>query len=72
MLDKTILAEKIKAAFDSESNKEIDSPAKARERIAQKMADAIDNYIRGGEVTTAVTGTSPSGAVTGTGKGAIT
>jgi len=49
-LVKTNLKNDIKAAFDDEANKEVD-PAEARERIAEKIADAVDSYIKAGTVT---------------------
>lgn len=53
------------AAFDAESDVDV-TPAEARERIAQKLADAVEQFVVGRQTT--VTGTSATGgAVTGTG-----
>lgn len=49
-LVKENLKNDIKAAFDAESDVEV-NPAEARERIAQKIADAVDSYIKAGNVT---------------------
>lgn len=49
-LVKTNLKNDIKAAFDAEADQEV-NPAEARERIAQKIADAVDSYIKAGTVT---------------------
>lgn len=70
-LDKTILAQALKAAFDAQSDKQVD-PAAARAQQAEQVADAIDAFIKSGSVQTTVTGTSATGgAVTGTGLGNI-
>ena len=39
--------------------------------FADKMANAFTDYIKTGSVTTTVVGSSPSGAVSGTGTGSI-
>lgn len=71
-LNKIALTQAIKDAFDFESEKDV-NPAEARERQAQKIADAIDVFVKSGDVTTMVTGTSATGgAVTGTGAGKLT
>jgi hypothetical protein len=49
-LIKENLKNAIKAAYDAESNKEV-TPAEARERTAQAIADAVDSYIKAGVVT---------------------
>ncbi|MOA24162.1 hypothetical protein D3C78_1448310 [compost metagenome] len=69
-LDKGKLADDLQEAFDFESDKDV-NPAEARRRQAEKIANAFHTYITGGDVKTTVTGTSPSGAVTGTGTGKI-
>ncbi|MGY0034455.1 hypothetical protein [Pedobacter sp. NJ-S-72] len=70
-LNKEILKSAIKDAFDFDSDKDV-NPAEARERQAQKIADAIDLFVRSGEVKTNVTGTSATGgAVVGTGIGTL-
>jgi len=71
-LDKNELAQNLQAAFDAESDVQVD-PAAARQRQAQKIADAIHAYITAGVVQTTVTGSSATGGpVTGTGTGGIT
>lgn len=71
-LNKTLLAQAIREAFDAESDVQV-TPAEARQRQAEKIADAIDSFIRSGTVQTTVTGTSATGGpVTGTGTGGIT
>lgn len=60
------LAAKIKAAFDFDSDKVGVSPAEARQRQANEIAEAVAQFVIGRE--TQVTGTSATGgAVTGTG-----
>ena len=73
-LVKATLAAAILAALDKQAAKqsEGDDPAVSRVEIATELADAIDLYIKSGTVNTIVTGTSPSGPVTGTGVGSIT
>lgn len=57
------LKEKIEAAFDAEADQVV-TVADARERIAQKIADAVNDFIVGRPVL--VNGVQPgSGAVTG-------
>lgn len=64
-ITKAQLANLIKEAFDFDSDKEV-SPAEARQRQADKIADAVSQFVIGR--TTTVTGTSATGgAVTGTG-----
>jgi len=71
-LNKNLLAQAIREAFDAESDVQVD-PAEARQRQAEKIANAIDSFIRSGTVQTTVTGTSATGGpVTGTGTGGIT
>ncbi len=69
-LNKEALKTAIKNAFDSESDKQVD-PVEARKRIASKLADAIESFVKSGTVSTQVTGTCPAGAVTGIGQGNI-
>lgn len=73
-LVKATLEAAILAALEKQAAKtsESDDPATSRAQIAAELADAIDLYIKSGTVNTVVTGTSPSGAVTGTGVGSIT
>lgn len=67
-ITKTELKNQIKAAFDFDSDKDLDdvgSLDEARERIAQKIADAVEAYVV--TRTVAVTGVQPgAGAATGT------
>lgn len=64
-ITKAQLATLIKEAFDFDSDKEV-NPAEARQRQADKIADAVSQFVIGR--TTTVTGTSATGgAVTGTG-----
>jgi hypothetical protein len=64
---KTQLTAKIKAALDFDSEKDlqgIETPAKARERLAEAIADAVEAYVVGRTVN--VTGVQPgSGTTTG-------
>lgn len=60
-LVKATLAQQIKAAFDAQSNTEV-NPATAREQMASDIADAVDAYIKAGTVT--VDPTSHIGAMT--------
>lgn len=56
------LKNKIKAALDFDSEKDLDaveSPAQARERLAQGIADAVEAYVVGRTVN--VTGVQPGG-----------
>lgn len=52
MLNKESLANAIKAAFDAESDKEI-NPAEARARIANSIADAVFNFVTSATITVA-------------------
>lgn len=72
-LVKSVLETAILAAFEKQAAKqqEGDDPAASRQEIAADLATAIDAYIKTGTVNTVVTGTSPSGPVTGTGVGTI-
>ncbi|WP_367867899.1 hypothetical protein [Pedobacter sp. WC2423] len=70
-LDKQTLKNSIKDLFDFDSDKDV-NPVEARERQAQKLANAIEMYVKSGDVTTNVVGTSATGgAVTGTGTGKL-
>jgi hypothetical protein len=77
-LDKTTLKNEIQAAFDAESDVEV-NPAEARARIATKLSEAIDKFVKSGTVTVAsgiavsTTGTAAAhtGATTATGTGTI-
>lgn len=70
-LNKILLKEKIKQAFDFESDKDVD-PAEARDRQAEKIANAIFDFVKGGDVATILSGTSATGGIiTGTGTGKL-
>lgn len=67
-LVKATLKAAIMAAFQKQAGKaaEGDDPAKSAEELASDIADAVDAYIKTATVVSVVTGTSPSGPVTGT------
>ena len=73
-LVKNTLESAIFAAFKAQQNKK-DNPDGALQDLAGKLATAIDNYIKSGDVSTTVTGTcaTPAGAgtITGSGTGKI-
>lgn len=77
-LDKTSLEAAIKDAFKSEQTEEGDANA-SLDRIAGKLATAIDAFVKTGTVTvsagipvsTAGTAAAQTGATTGPGTGAI-
>ena len=77
-LDKTSLENAIKAALDAECDITV-KPAEARQRMAEKIANAIDTFVKSGTVTveagipvtTAGSPTTQSGATTSTGTGSI-
>lgn len=64
----SVLEQQIKAAFQKQAAKtqEGDDPAVSIDEIAADLASAIDAYIKSATVTSVVTGSSPSGPVTGT------
>lgn len=65
MISEAQLAILLESAYDAESDLEV-NPAEARQRIAQKQAQAIAQFVQGR--TTVVTGVSSDGAtITGTG-----
>ncbi|HCY81546.1 MAG TPA: hypothetical protein DHV22_08080 [Xanthomarina gelatinilytica] len=65
MISEAQLAILLEEAYDVESDSEV-NPAEARQRIAQKQAEAIAQFVQGRQ--TIVTGTSSDGAtVAGTG-----
>lgn len=69
MLDKNKLQNAILSLFDDESEKDV-NPAQARSRQAQRLAEAIDDFVRNAEAIVTVNGTSATGGpVTATGKG---
>lgn len=64
-ITKAILKQRIKTAYDAESDVEV-LPEEARDRVAQEIADAVEAYVVGRQ--TQVTGTTADGvALTGTG-----
>jgi hypothetical protein len=69
-LVKEILRTAIEAAFSAQSGKK-ENPAAALSDLADKLATAIDTYIKSATVSTTVTGacTTPAGAGTIAGKG---
>jgi len=74
MLVKDTLQKAIKAAFSAQAGKE-DNPDGALGDLATRLATAIDDYVKSGDVNTTVTGTcaTPAGAgtIAGTGIGSI-
>ena len=59
------LKNKIKAALDFDSEKDLDdigTPEQARERLAQDIADAVEDFVVGRQV--AVTGVQPGASTT--------
>lgn len=66
-LDKPTLKNDILQLFNDESDVDVD-PAEARQRQAQRLADAIEKFVKSGDVSITVTGTSATGgAVTASG-----
>lgn len=63
-LVKSVLAKQLETIFADLSDK---TPAEA----AEKIASAIDSYIKSAAVTTTVAVTTPAGAGTGTGTGSL-
>lgn len=62
------------AAFEKQAGKQTagDDPAASRAEFAADLATAIELFVKTGTVNSVVTGTSPSGPVTGTAVGTIT
>lgn len=71
MLTKAQLEADILEAFDSVSDDSEIDPASAREIIAQKLAIAIDTFVKSGTVNVTVNTTGTASAQTGTGTGTI-
>lgn len=73
-LNKANLVSAIKQALDKQAAKvdPNDDPEDSRTELATDIATAIENFVKSGLVQTNVTGTSPSGTVTGSGLGSIT
>lgn len=67
-LVKSTLKAAVLAALQKQAAKtaEGDDPAASAEQLASDIADAVDAYIKTATVVSVVTGTSPSGPVTGT------
>lgn len=69
-----VLSAQILAAMQKAFNSK-DEPAAAQRQFADDLANAIDAYIKSGQVvgtaTTVVTGTCPAGPVAGNGSGSI-
>jgi len=63
-ITKDVLAVLFQNAFDKTSDVQV-NPKEARKQLAIDLADAVEKYVVLRE--TIVTGTSPSGLVTGTG-----
>lgn len=68
---KPILINDLLEIFTSEAAA-TENPAESRQRIAQKLADAIDKFVRTGQVNVTVATTGTAAAQTGTGTGNIT
>lgn len=64
MLNTASLIDAIKAAFNAESDVEV-NPAEARQRTATAMANAIDAFVRSGTVTGTCATPSGPGTITG-------
>lgn len=69
-LNKATLQAAIAQAFNDQLGK-TDNQQAAVTDLADKIATAIDTYIRTATVNTTVTGTCPAGSVTGTGIGQL-
>lgn len=70
MLDKDVLRQEIAAAFTFEADK-TDHPEESRSRIADKLATAIDNYVKSATINYTSGLTAPNGPVTGTFNGGL-
>ncbi|AKK74434.1 hypothetical protein OK18_19070 [Chryseobacterium gallinarum] len=68
---KPILLNDLLEIFTSEASA-TEKPEESRQRIANKLADAIDKFVRSGEVKVTVATTGTATAQTGTGTGNIT
>jgi hypothetical protein len=67
---KPILIEAFLEIFTTESDA-TESPEESRQRIAEKLASAIDKFVRAGSVQVSVTTTGTATAQIGTGTGNI-
>ena len=63
-LDKTSLANAIQAAFDAESDIEVNT-AEARQRTATAIANAIEAFVQSGMVTGTCATPAGAGTITG-------
>lgn len=59
------LEQEILRIFEAEAN-ETENPEASRQRVARKLANAIDTFVRSGLVTVATTGTATAQTGTGT------
>jgi len=57
--------------FETESQKK-DNPSDSRQAIAEKLANAVDKFVRSGDVNVTVATTGTAAAQTGTGTGKMT
>lgn len=64
---KPILIEDLLHAFEHEAEQK-ESPEQSRQRLAEKIANSVDKFVRAGEVNVVTVGSS----TTQTGKGKIT
>lgn len=69
-LNKALLEQSILGIFNKLAT-ETTNPELSRQNMAKELANVIHDYVTSGEVRTTVTGSSPSGAVAGTGIGTI-
>ncbi|WP_234111686.1 hypothetical protein [Chryseobacterium sp. R2A-55] len=60
---KPILIQDLLEMFETESNAN-EKPEDSRQRLAEKMAEAIDKFVRSGLVTTTGTATNQTGNIT--------
>ncbi|RQO37953.1 hypothetical protein DBR39_13785 [Chryseobacterium sp. KBW03] len=67
---KAVLTADLLEIFTSESQA-TENPAQSRQRIAQNIANAIDKFVRSGNVNVDVKTTGTATAQTGTGTGKI-
>lgn len=68
---KTVLIADLLEIFTSESQA-TENPQESRQRMADKFANAIDKFVRSGDVNVEVKTTGTASAQTGTGNGKIT
>ncbi len=68
---KTVLIADLLEIFTSESQA-TENPQESRQRMANNLANAIDKFVRSGEVNVDVKTTGSASAQTGTGTGKIT